>query len=61
MVHGRHLNLSSISQEGVLPALRKAPEDYDIEDVRITAIHVERNPDKLKHLHQASVQLPVPR
>jgi hypothetical protein len=30
---------------------RSAPEDYDIEDGRITAIYLVRNPDKLRHLH----------
>jgi hypothetical protein len=37
-----------IRQEGVLPASRSAPEDYDIEDGRITTIYLVRNPDKLR-------------
>jgi hypothetical protein len=39
---------AEIRQEGVLPASRSAPEDYDIEDGRITTIYVVRNPDKLR-------------
>lgn len=53
MVHGQQLILNSINKMArTAPYLLRAVlRDYDIEEVRITAIYVVRNPDKLRQLY----------